>query len=65
MNFNGRSSNAQEAIIRPNSSARNSLIGVVLRKSEISGKSKRRMVVDFRNVNEKPIDDSNLIPNTK
>lgn len=50
-------------IIRPSDSAWSSPIWVVPKKGDASGKTKWRIVVDFRKVNEKTIDDKYPIPN--
>lgn len=50
-------------IIRPSESAWSSPIWVVPKKADASGKVKWRLVVDFRKVNEKTIDDKYPIPN--
>lgn len=52
-----------QGIIRPSDSAWSSPIWVVPKKSDASGKSKWRIVVDFRKVNEKTVDDKYPIPN--
>lgn len=53
----------KQGIIRPSQSAWSSPIWVVPKKSDASGKTKWRIVVDFRKVNEKTIDDKYPIPN--
>lgn len=53
----------QQDIIRPSDSAWSSPIWVVPKKADASGKVKWRLVVDFRKVNEKTIDDKYPIPN--
>lgn len=50
-------------IIRPSDSAWSSPIWIVPKKADASGKVKWRIVVDFRKVNEKTIDDKYPIPN--
>lgn len=50
-------------IIRPSDSAWSSPIWIVPKKADASGKIKWRLVVDFRKVNEKTIDDKYPIPN--
>lgn len=52
-----------QGIIRPSQSAWSSPIWVVPKKADASGKVKWRIVVDFRKVNEKTIDDKYPIPN--
>lgn len=53
----------EQGIIRPSESAWSSPIWVVPKKADASGKTKWRLVVDFRKVNEKTIDDKYPIPN--
>lgn len=53
----------QQGIIRPSQSAWNSPIWVVPKKVDASGKTKWRLVVDFRKLNDKTIDDKYPIPN--
>lgn len=53
----------EQGIIRPSNSAWSSPIWVVPKKSDASGKTKWRLVVDFRKLNEKTIDDKYPIPN--
>lgn len=53
----------EQNIIRPSESAWSSPIWVVPKKADASGKTKWRIVVDFRKVNEKTIDDKYPIPN--
>lgn len=53
----------EQNIIRPSESAWSSPIWVVPKKADASGKIKWRIVVDFRKVNEKTIDDKYPIPN--
>lgn len=53
----------EQNIIRPSESAWSSPIWVVPKKADASGKTKWRLVVDFRKVNEKTIDDKYPIPN--
>jgi transposase InsO family protein len=53
----------EQGIIRPSSSAWSSPIWVVPKKTDASGKTKWRIVIDFRKVNEKTIDDKYPIPN--
>lgn len=50
-------------IIRPSSSPYNAPVWVVPKKSDASGKVKWRLVIDFRRLNEKTIDDKYPIPN--
>lgn len=52
-----------QGIIRPSQSAWNSPIWVVPKKVDASGKTKWRLVVDFRKLNDKTIDDKYPIPN--
>lgn len=52
-----------QGIIRPSQSAWSSPIWVVPKKADASGKRKWRIVVDFRKLNEKTIDDKYPIPN--
>lgn len=52
-----------QGIIRPSDSAWSSPIWVVPKKTDASGKQKWRLVVDFRKLNEKTIDDKYPIPN--
>jgi transposase InsO family protein len=53
----------EQGIIRPSDSAWSSPIWVVPKKVDASGKQKWRLVVDFRKLNEKTIDDKYPIPN--
>lgn len=53
----------QQEIIRPSLSAWSSPIWVVPKKPDASGKPKWRLVVDFRKLNEKTLDDKYPIPN--
>lgn len=53
----------EQGIIRPSDSAWSSPIWVVPKKADASGKPKWRIVVDFRKLNEKTIDDKYPIPN--
>lgn len=53
----------EQNIIRPSDSAWSSPIWVVPKKADASGKQKWRLVVDFRKLNEKTIDDKYPIPN--
>lgn len=53
----------EQGIIRPSESAWSSPIWVVPKKTDASGKTKWRIVVDFRKLNEKTIDDKYPIPN--
>lgn len=53
----------KQGIIRPSESAWSSPIWVVPKKKDASGKQKWRIVVDFRKLNEKTIDDKYPIPN--
>lgn len=50
-------------IIRPSISAWNAPIWIVPKKQDASGKVKWRLVVDFRKLNEKTLDDKYPIPN--
>ena len=52
-----------QGIIRPSESAWSSPIWVVPKKTDASGKTKWRIVVDFRKVNDKTHDDKYPIPN--
>ncbi|CAK1582402.1 unnamed protein product [Parnassius mnemosyne] len=52
-----------QGIIRPSESAWSSPIWIVPKKPDASGKTKWRLVVDFRKLNEKTIDDKYPIPN--
>lgn len=53
----------QQGIIRPSESAWSSPIWIVPKKTDASGKQKWRIVIDFRKLNEKTIDDKYPIPN--
>lgn len=53
----------EQGIIRPSESAWSSPIWIVPKKADASGKVKWRLVVDFRKLNEKTIDDKYPIPN--
>ncbi|CAK1601383.1 unnamed protein product [Parnassius mnemosyne] len=53
----------EQNIIRPSDSAWSSPIWIVPKKADASGKIKWRLVVDFRKVNEKTVDDKYPIPN--
>ncbi|CAH2049166.1 unnamed protein product, partial [Iphiclides podalirius] len=53
----------EQGIIRPSESAWSSPIWVVPKKADASGKQKWRLVVDFRKLNDKTIDDKYPIPN--
>lgn len=53
----------EQGIIRPSDSAWSSPIWVVPKKADASGKQKWRLVVDFRKLNDKTIDDKYPIPN--
>lgn len=53
----------EQGIIRPSESAWSSPIWIVPKKSDASGKVKWRLVIDFRKVNEKTLDDKYPIPN--
>lgn len=53
----------QQNIIRPSKSPWSSLIWVVPKESDASGKPKWRLVVDFRKLNQKTVDDKYPIPN--
>lgn len=53
----------KEGIIRPSSSPWNSPIWVVPKKIDASGQQKWRIVVDYRKVNAKTVDDKFPIPN--
>jgi hypothetical protein len=52
-----------QGIIRPSDSAWSSPIWVVPKKADASGRQKWRLVVDFRKLNDKTIDDKYPIPN--
>lgn len=52
-----------QQIIQPSESAWSSPIWVVPKKADASGKTKWRLVVDFRKLNEKTLDDKYPIPN--
>lgn len=52
-----------QGIIRPSTSAWSAPIWIVPKKMDASGKVKWRLVVDFRKLNEKTIDDKYPIPN--
>ncbi|KAG6465364.1 hypothetical protein O3G_MSEX015105 [Manduca sexta] len=52
-----------QGIIRPSQSAWNSPIWIVPKKLDASGETKWRLVVDFRKLNDKTIDDKYPIPN--
>lgn len=52
-----------QGIIRPSTSAWSAPIWVVPKKADASGKTKWRLVVDFRKLNEKTVDDKYPIPN--
>lgn len=52
-----------QGIIRPSTSAWSAPIWIVPKKADASGKVKWRLVVDFRQLNEKTIDDKYPIPN--
>ena len=52
-----------EKIIRPSYSTWSSPIWVVPKKADASGKKKWRIVVDYRKLNEKTVDDKYPIPN--
>lgn len=52
-----------KGIIRPSSSPWSSPIWIVPKKMDASGKQKWRVVVDYRKINEKTIDDRYPIPN--
>lgn len=53
----------EQGIIRPSDSAWSSPIWVVPKKADASGRQKWRLVVDFRKLNDKTIDDKYPIPN--
>lgn len=53
----------EQGIIRPSTSAWSSPIWIVPKKMDASGKQKWRMVIDYRKLNEKTIDDRYPIPN--
>lgn len=53
----------RQGIIRPSTSAWSAPIWVVPKKSDASGKVKWRLVVDFRKLNDKTVDDKYPIPN--
>lgn len=57
------SSMLDQGIIRPSQSPWSSPIWIVPKKPDASGKIKWRIVVDYRKVNEKTIDDKYPIPN--
>lgn len=52
-----------DGIIRPSSSPWSSPIWIVPKKADASGKKKWRIVVDYRKLNEKTVDDRYPIPN--
>lgn len=52
-----------QGIIRPSESAWSSPIWVVPKKADASGKQKWRLVIDFRKLNDKTVDDKYPIPN--
>lgn len=52
-----------QGIIRPSTSAWSAPIWIVPKKSDASGKIKWRLVIDFRKLNDKTIDDKYPIPN--
>jgi hypothetical protein len=53
----------ENGIIRPSSSPWSSPIWIVPKKMDASGKTKWRIVVDYRKINEKTIDDRCPLPN--
>lgn len=53
----------EQGIIRPSTSPWSSPILIVPKKSDASGKKKYRMVVDYRRLNDKTIDDRYPLPN--
>lgn len=53
----------QNGIISPSSSPYNSPVWIVSKKPDASGIKKFRLVIDYRKLNEKTIDDSYPIPN--
>lgn len=53
----------EQGIIQPSESAWSSPIWVVPKKADASGKVKWRIVIDFRKLNEKTLDDKYPIPN--
>lgn len=53
----------EEGIIRPSQSPWSSPIWIVPKKIDASGKQKWRIVVDYRKINEKTIDDRYPLPN--
>lgn len=53
----------KQNIIRKSVSPYNSPVWVVPKKMDNSGKQKWRMVIDYRKLNEKAIEDKHLIPN--
>lgn len=53
----------EQGIIRPSDSAWSSPIWIVPKKADASGKQKWRLVVDYRKLNDKTIDDKYPIPN--
>lgn len=53
----------EDGIIRPSSSPWSSPVWIVPKKLDASGKQKWRVVIDYRKINEKTIDDRYPIPN--
>ncbi|CAK1603135.1 unnamed protein product [Parnassius mnemosyne] len=53
----------EQGIIRPSESAWSTPIWIVPKKVNASGKTKWRLVVDFRKLNEKTVNDKYPIPN--
>lgn len=53
----------KDEIIRPSSSPWSSPVWIVPKKQDASGKKKWRIVIDYRKINEKTIDDRYPIPN--
>lgn len=53
----------RQGIIRPSTSAWSAPIWVVPKKSDASGKVKWRLVIDFRKLNDKTVEDKYPIPN--
>ena len=50
-------------VIKPSQSPYNTSVWIVPKQPDSQGKIKWRMVLDFRKLNEKTIDDSHLLPN--
>lgn len=53
----------EQRIIRPSHSPWSSPVWIVPKKLDASGKRKWRIVIDYRKLNEKTIDDKYPIPN--